>query len=218
MDAARPGELTAGQLALLDALVESDLADRFYLTGGTALSAFYLSHRRSDDLDLFSREPVDAREVLRFMKQIADEEPILRRVEHRWGFLAQVRGESVRVEFVHHDHDWIEPPLPLRGGLRVDGLRDLLANKLSAVIERTTGKDFADIVLLLRRGDLTLRQGVEDCRRKFGWPGMDHLVQPALLKVERVKDWPEVVPALTLEEATRELREHVRTLLALDEP
>jgi len=218
VDAARPGELTAGQLALLDALVESHLADRFYLTGGTALSAFYLAHRRSDDLDLFSREPVDAREVLRFMKQIADEEPILRRVEHRWGFLAQVGGESVRVEFVHYDHDWIEPPLPLRGALRVDGLRDLLANKLSAVIERTTGKDFADIVLLLRRGDLTLRQGVEDCRRKFGWPGMDHLVQPALLKVERVKDWPEVVPALTQEEATRELREHVRTLLALDEP
>ncbi len=34
----------------------SDLPDKeaFYLTGGTALSAFFLKHRRSHDLDFFT--------------------------------------------------------------------------------------------------------------------------------------------------------------------
>jgi len=59
--------------------------------------------------------------------------------------------------------------LPLRGALRVDGLRDLLGDELSTVIERTPGEDFADIVLLLGRDALTLRPGVEDCEREFGW-------------------------------------------------
>src|SRR5262249_5228082 len=32
-------------------------AATFYLTGGTALAAFYLNHRVSDDLDFFSDRP-----------------------------------------------------------------------------------------------------------------------------------------------------------------
>ena len=44
--------LTDAQKALLDLLrKQRDLAEIFYLTGGTALAAFYLAHRYSDDLD-----------------------------------------------------------------------------------------------------------------------------------------------------------------------
>ncbi|MDP3956788.1 MAG: nucleotidyl transferase AbiEii/AbiGii toxin family protein, partial [bacterium] len=35
------------------------LRDNFYLTGGTALAAFYLRHRYSEDLDFFSEKEVD---------------------------------------------------------------------------------------------------------------------------------------------------------------
>ena len=35
------------------------LRQNFYFTGGTALSAFYLHHRYSDDLDFFSERKVD---------------------------------------------------------------------------------------------------------------------------------------------------------------
>ena len=36
-----------------------DISNYFFLTGGTALSAFYLAHRVSEDLDLFSKEKAD---------------------------------------------------------------------------------------------------------------------------------------------------------------
>ena len=50
------GLLTKGQLEVLKAFGNLPDADRFYLTGGTALAEFYLGHRRSLDLDLFTAE------------------------------------------------------------------------------------------------------------------------------------------------------------------
>jgi hypothetical protein len=41
--------LTPFQQKLLKTIGDSSLADNFYLTGGTALSAFYLQHRYSED-------------------------------------------------------------------------------------------------------------------------------------------------------------------------
>src|SRR5216684_1408125 len=49
--------LTPLQQRVLVTLFANGLADRgYYLTGGTALSAFYLQHRYSDDLDFFTRK------------------------------------------------------------------------------------------------------------------------------------------------------------------
>ena len=50
--------LTEGQKAFLSHFGKSPLCKIFYLTGGTALAAFYLQHRFSDDLDFFTEEEV----------------------------------------------------------------------------------------------------------------------------------------------------------------
>ncbi len=52
----RNGLLTPLQVAALGALRALPDAERFYLTGGTALAEFFLGHRRSFDLDLFTAE------------------------------------------------------------------------------------------------------------------------------------------------------------------
>jgi predicted nucleotidyltransferase component of viral defense system len=45
------------QEAFLEAFFQAGApSERFYLSGGTALSAYYLQHRYSDDLDLFTRD------------------------------------------------------------------------------------------------------------------------------------------------------------------
>lgn len=52
--------LTKNQQALLHLVAGNGyLRDRFYFTGGTALSAYYLKHRYSDDLDFFSESEVE---------------------------------------------------------------------------------------------------------------------------------------------------------------
>jgi len=49
--------LTPKQLDFLE-LVQQDkqITKRFYLTGGTPLAEFYLKHRLSEDIDLFTQE------------------------------------------------------------------------------------------------------------------------------------------------------------------
>jgi len=50
------GTLTLIQKNLLIEFEKIREASFFYLTGGTALAEFYLGHRRSYDLDFFTRE------------------------------------------------------------------------------------------------------------------------------------------------------------------
>lgn len=211
------GDLTAAQRRLLEAIAQSDLADRFYLTGGTALSAFYLHHRRSDDLDLFSRERFESRAILEVVERLADGPVMPVRREHRLGLLVPLAGETVRVEFVQYDHPSIEPPLATIGALRVDGLRDILANKLSAIVDRTEAKDFADVYFLLERTGMSLAQGIADATAKFGWPAMDLLLQSAFLKLEELDAWPELTPPVTVEAARAAFRGWARSLIRLTE-
>src|SRR2546428_1111807 len=63
--------LTPLQQQVLVALFDNGLADRgYYLTGGTALSAVYLQHRYSDDLDFFTRKRDRLEEDFRYCGEI----------------------------------------------------------------------------------------------------------------------------------------------------
>ena len=46
--------LTLSLQAFVQKLGQSVLGESFFLTGGTALSAFFLEHRYSEDLDFFT--------------------------------------------------------------------------------------------------------------------------------------------------------------------
>jgi hypothetical protein len=48
---------------------EKSLYKKFYLTGGTALSEFYLHHRLSEDLDFFSEEEFSILPISSFIKK-----------------------------------------------------------------------------------------------------------------------------------------------------
>ena len=55
----KAGYASAAQREVLLGLVEHPtIRDVFFLTGGTALSVFYLGHRVSDDIDLFSVDTI----------------------------------------------------------------------------------------------------------------------------------------------------------------
>jgi hypothetical protein len=62
--------LTPQQEQLLDlALKEQYFLNTFYLSGGTALSTWYLHHRESYDLDFFSIVPFDYDRIIRWFRQ-----------------------------------------------------------------------------------------------------------------------------------------------------
>jgi hypothetical protein len=143
----------------------------FYLTGGTAASRGYLNHRFSDDLDFFVNDSSDF--ILwadRVAQGLAREEGwetqvILR--EERFVRLLLVRPEgSLKIEMVNDvpSHVGILKEHPTLG--RLDSAENILANKLSAVVDREEPKDLADIWGFCCRMQLSLAKALEGARSK----------------------------------------------------
>src|SRR5579872_5517939 len=63
--------LTPFHQKLLKRFAASSMGRHFFLTGGTALAAFYLHHRLSDDLDLFTEAPDTVPLVLPVIQDMA---------------------------------------------------------------------------------------------------------------------------------------------------
>lgn len=121
-----------------------------YLTGGTAASRGYLRHRFSDDLDLFANDARDFRlwseRVIAAMSSPADwrSEVLLR--EERFVRVNLIRNEgSLKLEFVNDvpAHVGTLRNHPVLG--RLDSPENILANKLTALVDREEPKDLADV-------------------------------------------------------------------------
>ncbi len=130
----------------------------FYLTGGTALSRFYLNHRYSDDLDFFIHQKKE------FLPEVQE---IIVKLKTRFKLETGIMTKEFAQVFVHTDEflqtysgqfqaklkvDFVnELEIPRFGELesfqafsRVDNLGNILSNKITA-ITRLEPKDVADI-------------------------------------------------------------------------
>jgi predicted nucleotidyltransferase component of viral defense system len=143
----------------------------FFLTGGAALAGFYLGHRETHDLDLFTESaPLDEGEQT--LREIGNEldlviESVQRAPAFR-RFLVRRRngGESLVVDLVKDE-------VPQLGGkhiidgVRIDSAEEILANKICALLSRTEERDLVDVMALLECG-LDLLTAVKAAARKDG--------------------------------------------------
>lgn len=164
--------LTAVQKEVLHMFsAEQDLVQAFTLSGGTALAAFHLFHRRSDDLDFFSTDPVDALRVRRFAERVLKKLGIgdieVNRLYDRHLVLVRIRdGEPLKMEFTHYPYAPLEDPM-VKNGVRVESLRDIATDKLAALLDRFEPKDYYDIYCLLNGGHTSLQMMRTDMATKF---------------------------------------------------
>ena len=134
--------LSAAQKRILLELPES-LRQRFVFAGGTALAAFHLQHRLSEDLDFFARQAdtevwgADIELSLASKFRVLTQERIYdRRIYHLDA------GGIVKVEFVPLYFSRLQPPIHI-DALWVEDLPDLAANKIMALADRFDIKDFS---------------------------------------------------------------------------
>jgi predicted nucleotidyltransferase component of viral defense system len=145
--------LTPLQQALLGAFFRRE--GRFRLTGGGALAGFHLGHRRTEDLDLFSPDPVldegdraleqAARELGASVERLQTSESFRRRLVRRG-------SEALVVDLVQD----LAPHAPeselVLEGIRMDGPGEILANKLCALLSRSELRDLVDVRALEEAG------------------------------------------------------------------
>lgn len=175
----------------------------FYLSGGTALSAFYLRHRLSDDLDFFTQEPVRLVEVLSAIEEIRKAIGAKGvRADHlhdRHLFFFKFAGSELKMEFSRYPFKTLEPTVEHPDyGVHIDSVRDLAANKLAAMLDRFDPKDFADLYFLLQ--ERTLPDMRKDAQKKFGMTIGDLFLGSELSKVRRVEALPKMLKPLSIGE------------------
>lgn len=165
--------LTPIQQVFLDSFFTSThLPSRFYLSGGTALSAFYLKHRRSDDLDFFTLDRQALMDAGRLLEDSADRSGLT---------ITEVKTADTIIQFFlkgdqHPAHPLkkvdvvldTEPHLAVEkfGPYFVDSLLDIAVNKVTTIFRLDT-KDFIDLYFLLERRELALDDLIPIAKQKL---------------------------------------------------
>lgn len=141
------------QRDLLEAFFRHE--SRFHLTGGAALAGYYLGHRETADLDLFTSSAAmhegeaalraAAREVGASVEHVQTAPDFRRRLVRR-------ARESVVVDLVADAAPQGPQPKNRFGGVRVDPPDEILANKLCALLSRAELRDLVDVRALEQAG------------------------------------------------------------------
>lgn len=148
-----------------------EIESGFYLTGGTASSRGYLDHRFSDDLDFFVND--DERFSL-WAERLVQElvacdawrtEVVLR--EPRFVRLSLVKEPgALKIELINDvpTHVGELRQHPILG--RLDSPENILANKLTALLDREEPKDLADVWGFCCRYGLSVSNALADAHGK----------------------------------------------------
>ena len=114
---------------------------RYFLTGGSALGLFYLHHRKSYDLDLFTTEEISAKEIQTLMFFVAHEIGAqcesIRTSPDFYRFRLTRDQESELIDIVVDRAPQIDSQKMIFDDIRVDTPREILANKLTTLLSRT---------------------------------------------------------------------------------
>ncbi len=183
--------LTSTQERFLASFFEEN-GGTFYLSGGTALAAYYLHHRRSDDLDFFTRDQAALaftdRRVGRAAAAVGlSVERVNRRAEAVQYFLGgdvETDHPLVKCELMFDPPPYFAPPRSF-SGMWVDDLLSIAVNKLT-IVTRTEPKDYFDRYLIAQSGKYRFEDLIAQAKQKL--VGLDDLALAAHFKA--VEDLP----------------------------
>lgn len=175
----KPEILTPLQKKVLESLFSDSWFRRhFYLTGGTALAAFYFYHRYSEDLDFFSHG-VDLTSVPKLMQAAGKKMGVgVRTVQASPGFKRFQIGEGLQVDVVA-DVDFRVGAPDLVGSFMVDSVKNIAVNKVCAILGRLDAKDYVDLYTILRHETFDIFELLSLGQKKDA--GLDPFIWASLL-------------------------------------
>lgn len=196
--------LTPKQLNFLElAQAQPSITKRFYLTGGTALSEFYLHHRLSEDIDLFSEQEVSIRVVESFLKKVSPKLKVSKIVKQNFlGLFTYILhfedGSMLKIDFNNYPFPQIEKGKAF-GKLEVSSVYDIAVNKIHTISMKPRTRDYIDLYFIFNKTEYTPQKYLNkmrlDSQAKFDWPLEPKNLVAALLRVKDIqgKDFPRMV-------------------------
>jgi hypothetical protein len=137
---------------LLQLITEPTIEEQFFLTGGTALSVFYLHHRVSNDLDLFSLQQVNLSELGFWIRGLwPGESAVIKEAPHFLSCLILETKIDLVIDPLSIDEK--RPIEVFENGhqLQIDTIQGIVSNKLCACVSRTEPKDYVDLYAIFKK-------------------------------------------------------------------
>lgn len=134
--------IEGGTLELLRNLQSEVLLSSFNLVGGTSL-ALRMGHRKSVDLDLFTKDDFDLQELRELLVNKYN-----LRVSYEKGKTLKGFINNVKIDLIKYDYPQVCSVETIEG-IRFESIPDVIAMKLSAICDNGSRmKDFIDIAFL----------------------------------------------------------------------
>ncbi|MEW6686435.1 MAG: nucleotidyl transferase AbiEii/AbiGii toxin family protein [Candidatus Edwardsbacteria bacterium] len=191
--------LTTKQSDFLELVSEKkQVTENFYLTGGTALSEFYLKHRISEDLDFFSeKREVDPKTIEAFLTQIS---PLLGvRKINRSQFLGLFSyilvypdKVTLKVDFSYYPFPKIQRG-PMYKNLEIASIYDIAVDKVHTLFMQPRARDYIDLYFIMEEKKYSLKKLISDAKAKFDWDIDPITLASQFLRVKEMTDLPKMV-------------------------
>jgi len=128
----------------LELLNKKRLLDNFYLAGGTGL-ALQIEHRKSRDLDFFTKQSLDPKILLVKLKKLGK---LSVEKEAKNTLVGILNGSNI--SFMTYEFPLLQP-LEKVQNIRIASIQDIACMKLSAVSSRGTKRDFIDLYFICQK-------------------------------------------------------------------
>ncbi len=183
---------------------EKTLRELFYFTGGTPLSAFYLHHRLSEDIDLFSEEEIKIATIQSFIKKV---QKLLHIVKVEYNTFLGLHSfqlyfsdtNILKVDFNYYPFPRIEKGTTYKN-IAVDSILDIAVNKMQTIATKPRARDFIDLFFIIQKKGYILGELLKTARNKFDWHTDPLQFGSRLLQATEVKDFPRMIKQINHQE------------------
>jgi len=199
---AQPKILTPLQFEFLNIFFQQPVGQKFFLTGGTALAEYYLQHRYSQDVDLFTLDAEAFDWAGASMPGIAANlnaqfEVRVQTITFHQVFLRVAGQDDLKIDLVRDVGPQFGEHLHA-GHIIVDSELNIAVNKVTALFGRAAMKDFVDLFFVLQKG-YDLDQLVSFAKQKD--PGFSEFYFANMLRYhQRINSLPSLLKPLSLDE------------------
>lgn len=178
---------------------KSALSKSFYLTGGTALTEFYIPYRYSEDLDFFSENEVKLMTITTFLKSIKNVlgyEKIDINTSYNRNIIHLIfKDETLKLEFTYFPFPQINKSKK-QGGIYIDSLLDIAVNKLFTIYQKPRSRDFIDLYMIIQQKKFGFPKLIKEAKLKFDWHIDPIKLGVQFLLASELKDYPRLMKPL----------------------
>lgn len=178
-------------------LQKEEILKQFYLSGGTALSSWYLHHRESYDLDFFSNQPFDGEKITHWIKQnvkkLEFQSLVINDDFGFYTFLFRYTDNSrFKVDFAHYTSKRLTKGMNWRG-LEIDSMYEIAVNKTHTIRTHPRERDYIDLYFILKETNWNIDKLLIDADRKFDISTDSLQVAKHFLKATEITEFPKML-------------------------